>query len=317
MRIGFIGLGVMGRPMATHLVEAGHETACANRSPAAVEALAAVGARAAATPADAAEGADVVITMLPDAPDVEAVLLGPDGVADTAAPGTLVVDCSTIAPDAAVRIGARLAERGLRLVDAPVSGGEAGAVAGRLAIMLGGEDAAVQEACTALDAFAGVTSHVGPLGSGQLVKSANQMLVAGALAMTGEALTLLGRAGVDVEAALGVLNGGLAGSRVLEVKAPAMLARDFTPGFRLDLHRKDLKIALAAAEQAGVAVPLTGIVTQLVQALCAAGDGGQDHGALIKAVERLSAASPVPPQDHAGAGSTGASPRTAREEEST
>ncbi|GAA2069544.1 2-hydroxy-3-oxopropionate reductase [Aeromicrobium halocynthiae] len=291
MRIGFVGLGVMGRPMATHLVQAGHEVVCTNRSRPAVDALVAAGATAADTPAEAAERVDVVITMLPDAPDVEAVVLGPDGIVETAQSGTLLIDCSTIAPHAAQDLGAALAGRGLRFVDAPVSGGEAGAVAGRLAIMLGGESDAVADATEALDAFAGVMSHVGPVGSGQLVKSANQMLVAGALAMTGEALTLLGRAGVDVEAAIGVLNGGLAGSKVLEVKAPTMLARDFTPGFRLDLHAKDLKIALAAAEQAGVAVPVTGVVTQLVQGLRAAGDGGDDHGALIKAIERLSAIS--------------------------
>lgn len=289
MRIGFVGLGVMGRPMAGHLVEAGHEVVCTNRSQPAVDALVAAGAEAARTPAEVAEKADVVITMVPDAPDVESVVLGPDGIALTARPGTLVIDCSTIAPGAAQALGEALADRGLRFVDAPVSGGEAGAVAGRLAIMLGGEASAVRDAEEALAPFAGVTAHVGPVGSGQLVKAANQMLVAGALAMTGEALTLLGQAGVDIEAALGVLQGGLAGSRVLEAKAPSMLARDFTPGFRLDLHHKDLKIALAAAEDANVAVPLTGVVTQLVQGLRAAGDGGQDHGALIKAVERLSA----------------------------
>lgn len=289
MRIGFVGLGVMGRPMARHLVKAGHEVVCTNRSQPAVDALVAAGAEAARTPAEVAEKADVVITMVPDAPDVESVVLGPEGIALTARPRTLVVDCSTIAPGAARALGEALAERGLRFVDAPVSGGEAGAVAGRLAIMLGGEVSAVRYAEEALAPFAGVMAHVGPVGSGQLVKAANQMLVAGALAMTGEALTLLGQAGVDIEAALGVLQGGLAGSRVLEVKAPSMLDRDFTPGFRLDLHHKDLKIALAAAEDANVAVPLTGVVTQLVQGLRAAGEGGQDHGALIKAVERLSA----------------------------
>lgn len=288
MRIGFVGLGVMGRPMATHLVQAGHHVVCTNRSQPAVDALVASGAEPAATPADLAAQVDVVVTMLPDGPDVESVVLGEDGIVETARPGTLVIDCSTIAPACAQRLGAVLADRGLRFVDAPVSGGEAGASAGRLAVMLGGEAGAVRDATDALAAFTGVASHVGPVGSGQLVKAANQMLVAGALAMTGEALTLLGRADVDVSAAVGVLNGGLAGSKVLEVKAPTMLARDFTPGFRLDLHAKDLRIALAAAERAGVAVPVTGVVTQLVQGLRAAGEGGEDHGALVKAVERLS-----------------------------
>ncbi|WNG87785.1 NAD(P)-dependent oxidoreductase [Mycobacterium sp. ITM-2016-00317] len=292
MNIGFIGLGVMGEPMAGHLVDAGHDVVVFNRSRAKVEALEARGAVAGTSPAHVGEKADVVVTMLPDSPEVEEVLFGDAGVVSTLRPGSLVIDCSTISPDAAVAIAARLAEHGIAFVDAPVSGGDVGAKAGTLAVMMGGDEDAVRRAGEVLTAVAATMMHVGPAGSGQLVKAANQMLVAGNLALVGEAVTLLQRTGVDIDAALAVLGGGLAASKVLEVKAPKMLARDFTPGFRLDLHHKDLKIALAAAERAQIAVPLTGVITQLVQALRSAGDGGLDHSALIKALERLSGSSP-------------------------
>lgn len=292
MNIGFIGLGVMGEPMAGHLVDAGHDVVVFNRSRAKVEALEARGAVGGTSPAHVGEKADVVVTMLPDSPEVEEVLFGDAGVVSTLRPGSLVIDCSTISPDAAVAIAARLAEHGIAFVDAPVSGGDVGAKAGTLAVMMGGDEDAVRRAGEVLTAVAATMMHVGPAGSGQLVKAANQMLVAGNLALVGEAVTLLQRTGVDIDAALAVLGGGLAASKVLEVKAPKMLARDFTPGFRLDLHHKDLKIALAAAERAQIAVPLTGVITQLVQALRSAGDGGLDHSALIKALERLSGSSP-------------------------
>ena len=293
MNIGFIGLGVMGEPMAGHLVDAGHDVVVFNRSQAKIDALEARGAVGGASPARIGEKADVVVTMLPDSPEVEEVLFGDAGVVSTLRPGSLVIDCSTISPDAAVAIAARLADHGIAFVDAPVSGGDVGAKAGTLAVMMGGEDEAVRRAGEVLTAVAATLVHVGPAGSGQLVKAANQMLVAGNLALVGEAVTLLQRTGVDIDAALTVLGGGLAASKVLEVKAPKMLARDFAPGFRLDLHYKDLKIALAAAERAQIAVPLTGVITQLVQALRSAGDGGLDHSALIKALERLSGSSPA------------------------
>ncbi|MGE2737240.1 2-hydroxy-3-oxopropionate reductase [Mycolicibacterium vaccae] len=288
MTIGFIGLGVMGKPMAGHLVDAGHTVVVFNRSRGKIDELEASGAVGATSPAHVGEKADVVITMLPDSPEVEEVLFGPAGAASTLRPGSLVIDCSTISPDAAAAIGARLAEKDIAFVDAPVSGGEAGAVAGTLAVMLGGDEEAVTRARDILTAMAATMVHVGPVGAGQYVKAANQMLVAGNIALVGEAVMLLQRTGVDVDAALTVLGGGLAASKVLEAKAPKMLARDFAPGFRIDLHHKDLKIALAAAEQAQIALPLTGVITQLVQALRSAGDGGLDHSALIRALERLS-----------------------------
>jgi 2-hydroxy-3-oxopropionate reductase len=290
MNVGFIGLGVMGKPMAGHLVDAGHHVVVFNRSRARVDDLEARGAVGATSPAHVGEKADVVITMLPDSPDVEEVLFGASGVATTLRAQSLVIDCSTMCPDAAVAIGARLAEKDIAFVDAPVSGGEAGAIAGTLAVMMGGGEESVRRAGTLLNVLAATLVHVGPVGAGQLVKAANQMLVAGNIALVGEAVTLLQRTGVDVDAALAVLGGGLAASKVLEGKAPKMLTRDFAPGFRVDLHYKDLKIALAAAEQAQIAVPLTGVITQLVQALRSAGDGGLDHSALIKALERLSGA---------------------------
>lgn len=295
MNIGFIGLGVMGAPMAGHLVAAGHNVVVFNRSRAKIEQLELLGAVGATSPAQVGEKADVVITVLPDSPDVDEVLFGAGGVLTALRQGSLVVDCSTIAPESARDFAARLADRDVAFVDAPVSGGEAGAVAGTLAVMMGGEKDAVRRAGEVLDAMAATTVHVGPAGAGQLVKAANQMLVAGNIAMVAEAVSLLRRTGVEVDAALTVLNGGLAASKVLEVKAPKMLARDFAPGFRVDLHHKDLKIALAAAEQARIAVPLTGVITQLVQALRSAGDGGLDHGALIKALERLNGMSPDSP----------------------
>lgn len=288
MNVGFIGLGVMGKPMAGHLVDAGHEVVVFNRSRAKVDELEKHGAVGALGPAQVGEKSDVVITMLPDSPDVEHVLFGTEGVVSTLRPGSLVIDCSTISPTAAIELAARLAEKGIAFVDAPVSGGEAGAIAGALAVMMGGEEEAVRRAIDVLGAVAATLVHVGPVGAGQLVKAANQMLVAGNIALVGETVTLLQRSDVDVEAALTVLGGGLAASKVLETKAPKMLTRDFEPGFRVDLHHKDLKIALAAAEQAQIAVPLTGVITQLIQALRSAGDGGLDHSALIKALERLS-----------------------------
>ncbi|RCK71330.1 2-hydroxy-3-oxopropionate reductase [Desertihabitans brevis] len=297
MRIGFIGLGIMGAPMARHLVAAGHEVVGHNRSAPAVEAFVAAGGLAAA-PDELAATSDALVLVLPDGPDVEAVLFGDgsvdpggtaaDGVADHLRPGTLVVDCSTIAPETARSAAARLGRRGVRYVDAPVSGGESGAVAGTLAVMMGGTADDVAAAEEVVAPFAGSTAHVGPVGSGQLVKAANQVLVAGNIAVLAEALSLLRRTGVDLDAALAVLGGGLAASRVLELKAPKMLAGDLAPGFRLDLHHKDLKIALGAAERAGVGLPLTGTVTQLVLGLRAAGDGSLDHAALVRAIERLS-----------------------------
>jgi 2-hydroxy-3-oxopropionate reductase len=286
--IAFIGLGIMGAPMAGHLIDAGHDVIGYNRSRPAVDELAERGGRAASSVADAVRDAEVVITMVPDSPDVEDVSLGDDGIYAAAKPGTLHIDCSTIRPDVARALAAAGNERGIRVVDAPVSGGEAGAKEGALSIMVGGAAEDVEAARPYLDVVGGTVVHVGPAGAGQTVKAANQLIVAGNIQLLAEALVFLEAHGVDTEAATEVLGGGLAGSTVLQRKAAGMRAREFAPGFRIDLHHKDLGIVTAAAREAGVTIPLGAHVAQLVGALRAMGHGDLDHSALLLLVERLS-----------------------------
>jgi 2-hydroxy-3-oxopropionate reductase len=286
--VAFIGLGIMGAPMARHLVDAGHDVLGYNRSRPAVDALVAHGGRGAASVAEAVREAEVVFTMVPDSPDVEAVVLGPEGVYAAGKPGLLHVDCSTIRPDVARRVAAAGADVGVRVVDAPVSGGEAGARDATLSIMVGGDAEDVEAARPHLDVLGSTVVHVGPSGAGQTVKAANQLLVAGGIALLAEALVFLEAHGVDTEAAVRVLGGGLAGSTVLDRKAAGMRAREFAPGFRVDLHHKDLGILTDAAREAGVAIPLGALVAQLMAALRAAGHGGLDHSALLLLVQQLS-----------------------------
>ncbi len=286
--IAFIGLGIMGAPMAGHLIDAGHDVVGYNRSRPAVDALVERGGRAADSVADAVRAAEVVITMVPDSPDVEDVALGDDGIYAAAKPGTLHIDCSTIRPDVARALATAGNERGTRVVDAPVSGGEAGAKEGTLSIMVGGAPEDVEAARPYLDVVGGTVVHVGPAGAGQTVKAANQLIVAGNIQLLAEALVFLEAHGVDTEAATEVLGGGLAGSTVLQRKAAGMRAREFAPGFRIDLHHKDLGIVTAAAREAGVTIPLGAHVAQLVGALRAMGHGDLDHSALLLLVERLS-----------------------------
>jgi 2-hydroxy-3-oxopropionate reductase len=248
----------------------------------------AAGGRRAADVAEATRGADVVITMLPDSPEVSDVVLGPDGVLANASSGLLFIDMSTISPQTAQRVAAAAAERGVDALDAPVSGGEAGAIEGVLSIMVGGADDAYARATPVFEALGTTVVHVGPAGSGQLVKAANQLVVAGTIELVAEAIVLLEATGVDAAAGLKVLGGGLAGSTVLHRKGAAMLDRKFQPGFRIDLHHKDLGIMLAAAREAGAVVPLGALVAQLMAAVRAQGDGGLDHSALLRGVERLS-----------------------------
>lgn len=286
--VAVIGLGIMGGPMAANLLEAGYDVVGYNRSSAKVEALVAQGGRGAADVAEAVRDADVVLTMLPDSPDVEAVVLGEGGVLDSAKPGTLWVDASTIRPDVSVRLAGAAAERGVRAVDAPVSGGEAGAIEGALSIMVGGDADDVAAARPVLEAVGKTIVHVGPAGSGQTVKAANQLIVAGTIELVAEALVFLEAHGVDTEAAVQVLAGGLAGNRILDRKAAGMIAREFRPGFRVDLHHKDLGIVTSAAREAGVAIPVGALVAQLMGALRAEGHGSLDHSALLLLVEQLS-----------------------------
>jgi 2-hydroxy-3-oxopropionate reductase len=286
--IAVIGLGVMGGPMAANLVKAGHDVVGYNRSPGKVSVLVNQGGRGAASVAEAVKGADVILTVLPDSPDVEEVVAGDDGVLAHAAPGTLWIDSSTIEPKVAVRLAQAAAERGLRAVDAPVSGGEAGAREAALSIMVGGDAADVTEARPVLEAVGSTIVHVGPSGSGQTVKAANQLIVAGTIELVAEALVFLEAHGVDTEAAVTVLAGGLAGNRILDRKAGSMIAREFSPGFRVDLHHKDLGIVTSAAREAGVAIPLGAAVAQLMGALRARGHGSLDHSALLLLADELS-----------------------------
>ena len=290
--VAFIGLGIMGNPMAANLVKAGFEVVGHSRRRESAESLLAAGGRWADSVAAAAQGVDAVITMLPDSPDVEAVGLGPDGIVNSASPGTLYIDMSSIRPDVARRVAATGAARGLRCLDAPVSGGERGAIDGTLSIMVGGAAADVVAAWPLLDAMGTTIMHVGQAGAGQTVKAANQLIVAGNIALVAEALVFLQAQGVDLEAAIAVLRDGLAGSTVLTRKASSMLAGDFTPGFRIELHDKDLAIFTATAREASVVTPLGGMLAQLTGAACAQGDGGLDHSALLRVIQRLSGLTP-------------------------
>ena len=286
--IAFIGLGIMGSPMAVHLAQAGHDVVGHNRTPDKAKPLVEAGGRSADSVADAVKDADVVAVMVPDSPDVQEVLTGGDGVFEHAKPGALVIDFSSIRPDVTVELAEQAQAKGLRYLDAPVSGGEAGAVDAALSIMVGGsaEDFAAAEPL--FEVVGKTVVHVGSNGAGQTVKAANQLIVAAHLEVLAEALVFLEAYDVDTEAALEVLGGGLAGSKVLEQKKDNMLGRSFEPGFRIDLHHKDLGILTSAAREAGVVVPLGALVAQLMSSARAVGDGGLDHSALLRGVERLS-----------------------------
>lgn len=290
--IAFIGLGIMGLPMAGHLIDAGHRVVGHNRTPDRTAALVERGGTAAESAAEAACEADIVAVMVPDSPDVLDVLTGDGGVFDAVKPGTLIIDFSSIRPDVTVELAAQATQRGLRLIDAPVSGGEAGALNAALSIMVGGEAADFEAARPILDTVGKTVMHVGPNGAGQTVKAANQLIVAGNIQLVAEALALVEAYGVDTDAALTVLGGGLAGSAVLNQKRENMLTRTFKPGFRIDLHHKDLGIVTAAAREAGVIIPLGAVVAQLMASARANGDGGLDHSALLRGVLRLSGQDP-------------------------
>ena len=290
--IAFIGLGIMGSPMAVHLAKAGHQVVGYNRSPQRTAALVEAGGSAADSIAQAVAGADVVAVMVPDSPDVQAVLAGENGVFDNAPAGALIIDFSSIRPDVTTALAARAVERGYRLIDAPVSGGEAGAVNAALSVMVGGTPEDFDSAKPILDVVGKTVVHVGPNGSGQTVKAANQLIVVGNIQLLAEAIVFLEAYGVDTKAAVEVLGGGLAGSAVLNQKAQKMLNRSFEPGFRIELHHKDLGIVTAAAREAGVVAPLGALVAQLMASARANGDGGLDHSALFRGVERLSGRNP-------------------------
>jgi 2-hydroxy-3-oxopropionate reductase len=284
MKVAFVGLGIMGRPMARNLVSAGHDVVAHTRSEASRERAREAGIVTVDTLAELPEDADVLITMLPDGPDVEDVLLGG---ALPVRRGLLVVDMSTIAPAAARRIHDALGERGVQFLDAPVSGGEGGAVEGVLSIMVGGAGDDFHRAGPVFSAVGKTVVHVGPAGAGQVVKAANQLIVAGNLQLIAEALVFVDAHGVDRGRALDVLGGGLAGSTAMERKRGNFLDRSYEPGFRLTLHNKDLGIVGSSAREAGLQLPVAAVVSGLVESLVRDGHGDLDHSALYLQAESV------------------------------
>jgi 2-hydroxy-3-oxopropionate reductase len=284
--VGFIGLGIMGKPMAENLVEAGYDLVVYNRTREKAEEL--DGATVAETPREVAERSDVIITMLPDSPEVEEVLAGEDGVLEGVREGALIVDMSTISPVVTEELAGRAEERGASMLDAPVSGGDVGAIDGTLSIMVGGSEEDFGRALPLFEVMGKTVTHVGPVGTGQVVKAANQIVVALTIEAVSEALVLGSKAGVSPEKILDVLGGGLAGNKVMEVKREKMLGHSFDPGFRVELHHKDLGIALAAGREYGVSLPVTAVVDQMFETLKMLGRGGQDHSALLTLVEESS-----------------------------
>ncbi|WP_411081282.1 2-hydroxy-3-oxopropionate reductase [Streptomyces sp. cmx-18-6] len=287
-KVAWIGLGIMGSPMSENLVKAGYDVTGYTLEQAKIDRLVAAGGAGASSIADAVRDADVVITMVPASPQVEAIAYGPEGILENAKGGALLVDMSSITPQTSVDLAKNAAEKGVRVLDAPVSGGEAGAIEAVLSIMVGGEQADFDAAKPLLEALGKTIVLCGPHGSGQTVKAANQLIVAVNIQACAEAVVFLEKSGVDLAAALDVLNGGLAGSTVLTRKKDNFLKRDFAPGFRIDLHHKDMGIVTDAARNVGAALPVGGVVAQLVASLRAQGDGGLDHSALLRSVERLS-----------------------------
>ena len=286
-RVGFIGLGIMGGGMAANLVRAGFPVRVWNRTPARMEPLLALGAQPATSPADVAAGSDVIITCVSDTPDVEAVILGEDGVIHGASPGALVIDMSTISPQVTQAIAAKLDAAGIHMLDAPVSGGSEGAARGTLSIMVGGEADQVERAMPIFQAMGKTITHIGDHGAGQTVKLVNQILVVGnALAMS-EALLFAQAGGVDLSKTLDAVTPGAAGSWMLSNRGPQIVARDWRPGFTIDLQQKDVRLVLAAADQLGVPLPATSLIFNLYRTLQARGLGSEGNHALIKAFEHL------------------------------
>ena len=278
--------------MSERLVKAGHDVIGFNRSRGPVDRLVTAGGTGASSVTEAVREAEVIITMVPDSPDVEGLALGEDGIYANAPQGSIHIDMSSIRPDVAARLTEAGKAAGIRVMDAPVSGGETGAIEGTLSVMVGAEREDFDEVMPILETMGTTVVLVGPPGSGQTVKAANQLIVAGTIELVAEAIVFLRAYGVDTEAAVAVLAGGLAGNRILERKAANMLAGNFEPGFRIDLHHKDMGIVTAAARERDVAIPLGALTAQLVGAVRAQGDGNLDHSALLRGVERLSGQHP-------------------------
>ncbi|MDR1901889.1 MAG: 2-hydroxy-3-oxopropionate reductase [Treponema sp.] len=288
MKIGFIGLGIMGKPMAKNLLKAGHELVVFDVNKANVDDVAAAGAKAAVSLSDAASQVPVIITMLPNSPHVKTVVLGEKGILEGAKPGTILIDMSSIAPLASQEVEKACAARGIKMIDAPVSGGEPKAVDGTLAIMVGGDKAVFEEVKGILLQMGATAVYCGAIGAGNTTKLANQIVVGLNIAAVAEAFTLVKKAGVDPQLVFEAIKGGLAGSTVLNAKAPTMIEGNFKPGFKIDLHIKDLANALDTGHGVGSPLPLTSLVREMMETLHADGFGQDDHSALARYYAKVS-----------------------------
>ena len=288
MRIGFVGLGTMGGAMAANVARAGFQVTAWNRTPGRASELDGLGVRPADSPAAVAAASDIVVTIVSDTPDVEAVLFGPLGIAAGAAAGSLVVDMSTISPSATRDFATRLAERGVSMLDAPVSGGSEGAKNGTLSIFVGGDAVDLERARPVLEAMGTTITHVGPIGSGQAVKAVNQVILAGTYLGVAEGIVLALKAGLDVEQTVAALSGGAAQSWVLANRSGRMLANDYPLGFKVSLHRKDLGIALQLARETGTALPISALCEQIEAGLIGKGHADDDMSAVARAIRELS-----------------------------
>ncbi len=288
MKIGFIGLGIMGKPMSKNLLKAGYDVVVYDIAKAAVDEMVAAGAKAGTTPKAVAEQVDVIITMLPNSPQVKQVILGENGVIEGAKKGAIVIDMSSIAPLVSREVARILAEKGIEMLDAPVSGGEPKAIDGTLSVMVGGKTEVFNKCFDIMKAMAGSVILTGEIGAGNVTKLANQVIVAINIAAMSEALVLASKAGVEPELVYQAIRGGLAGSTVLDAKAPLVMDRNFDPGFRINLHIKDLNNVLETSHEIGVPLPLTAAVMEMMQALKVDGMGDYDHGSLVRYYERLS-----------------------------
>ncbi len=286
-QIGFVGLGIMGKPMARNLMNAGYELTVYDIVGEAVEELATEGARAASSSSEVAASTDKIITMLPDSADSERAILGPGGVLEGAKTGSVVIDMSSIAPSMSQKIFAACAEKGVEMLDAPVSGGEPGAIAGTLAIMVGGKQEVFDQCADMLQVMGGNVVLTGDVGAGNITKLANQIIVAANIEALSEAMVLAQKAGVDPERVFNAIRSGLAGSNVMDAKAPMMLERNFRAGFRIRLHQKDLRNVLQTAQELNVPLPVTALVQQMLGSLVNDGEQDLDHSAILHFLEKM------------------------------
>ncbi|HCG91260.1 MAG TPA: 2-hydroxy-3-oxopropionate reductase [Dehalococcoidia bacterium] len=288
MKIGFIGLGIMGKPMAKNLIAAGYDLVVYNKSKPGMDELGAAGAEVVGSCKEVAEAAKIIITMLPDSADSELVITGPDGILEGASTGHIVIDMSSIAPLVSQKIAAQCAEKGVEMLDAPVSGGEPGAIAGTLSVMVGGKQEVFECCLDIMQVMGSAVVLTGDIGAGNTTKLANQIIVAANIAALSEAFVLAQKAGVDPEKVFDAIKGGLAGSNVMNAKGPMMLERNFNPGFRIRLHQKDLRNVLQTAQDLNVPLPVTALVQQMLGSLVNDGHEELDHAGILKFVEGLS-----------------------------